>query len=138
MAKLSHPNSVRIVEGALRTVRESQQFSSQTRLGEILLTSDETAQFRTHVHNGVRAEGFHIDLERIPAEPHFTIEHVASAVRSLSGLAGDSGIDDESLSEGLAGDPGIDDLAGDSTAGDAPLEKSSPGKRKSKGRRSAS
>lgn len=87
-AKLTHSSSVRIVERALRTIREPQQLSSQTRLGEILLSPHESALFRTRVHAGVKAEGFDIDLNHIPAEPHFTIEYVAAA------LAGNSRTDD--------------------------------------------
>ena len=88
--KLTHSSSVRIVEHALKQIRKPQQLSSQTRLGEILLSPDESILFRTHVHAGVKAEGFHIELNRIPVEPHFTIENVASTVCSLSGLPGNT------------------------------------------------
>jgi hypothetical protein len=94
MAKLTHSSSVQIVESALRRIREPRPLSSETRLGEILLTPDESELFRTQVHAGVKAEGFEIELGRIPTEPHFTVEHVAHAVCSLSGLAGNSGTDD--------------------------------------------
>ena len=93
--KLTHASSVEIVQRALSAIREPHRLSSATRLGEILLTADEGELFRTHVRAAVRAEGFEIVHGHIPNEPHLTIEHVASAVCSLSGLAGNSGTDDE-------------------------------------------
>jgi hypothetical protein len=94
MAKLTHSGSVEIVERALKRIREPRTLLPETRLGEILLTPQESVLFRTHVQAEVRAEGLEIELGHIPTEPHFTIDHVASAVCSLSGLAGNSGTDD--------------------------------------------
>jgi hypothetical protein len=93
--KLTHASSVQIVQRALRAIREPLPLSSGTRLGEILLTPSEGELFRNHVQAAVKAEGFEIQREHIPTELDFTIEHVASAVCSLSGLAGNSGTDDE-------------------------------------------
>ena len=95
--KMTHAHSLQIVQrAALRTIRTHRLLLPETRLGEILVTRQESELFRTHVHAEVKAEGFEIELGRIPTEPHVTIDHVASIVLMLSGLAGNSGTDDPS------------------------------------------
>jgi hypothetical protein len=110
--KFDYQTSINIVFSALREASQyTTHFSGDTIIGMVLTDSDLRKAFRKKIRDSIRAAGYGIRTEDIPVEPHQTVEHVALA---LTGLAGDSSVDDElagdsSVDDELGGDPKVDD-----------------------------
>src|ERR1017187_6506414 len=89
---LEHAKSAQIVEAAVRQTSRMASFSFSVPLAEVLPTPELREVLRANIRNGVRTAGIGIKAKSIPLEPHFTIDHIVSAV---TGLAGDPSIDDD-------------------------------------------